>query len=152
MSVETLRKCALFRGLSENGLQAMASIASERSIPAGTPLFVENTLGDALYVVHEGMLRISLQEERKSEKVLTIISEGEAFGELSLLSPAPRMVSAVAESDSVVLEIRRGDFLRLQASSPKACLKLILAIVERFRLNLQENRANLGALLRSTSK
>lgn len=147
MSIDALRNCSLFEGFTEEALAALSSIASTREIPAGTPLFAENTHGDALYVVAEGILRISVGAQQGRDRVLTILTEGEAFGELSLLVPAPRVVSAVAESDLRVLEIRRSDFLGLQRKMPKACLKLILTIIERFRTGLGENRELLGNLL-----
>jgi len=147
-AAEYLARCPLFADFSPTGLEIFAAIASERVVPQGTSIFVENMVGDALYVVIEGYVRICLRDGEGKARPLGQIVEGAHFGELSLLTPgATRMVSAIAETEVRVLEIRRKDFARLQAQKPQACLKLVLAIAACFGRNLAENREVLRAAL-----
>lgn len=147
-NAEILARCALFQGFTETGLQILASIAHERRIPQGTPVFVENTPGDALYVLVSGRVRITMQGPDGREGTLALLEPGEFFGELSLLTPgATRLVSALAQEEVVALEIRQRDFARLQTQKPQACLKLILAIAGAFGRKMADNRAALRSLL-----
>jgi CRP-like cAMP-binding protein len=147
-AVETLAKCPLFEKFSENGVRILAGIASERSFPNDTPIFVESMIGDALYVVQQGMVRICVKDAEGADKVLTVLGEGEHFGELSLLNPGmPRMVTAVAEGNVKVLELRQRDFAALQREKPQACIKLMLAITAAFGKNVGASREALRSLV-----
>jgi CRP-like cAMP-binding protein len=59
--VKVLKSAALFRNFTDTGVQLVASIAQEKHIPGGTPLFVENMIGEALYVVADGMIRLAVR-------------------------------------------------------------------------------------------
>ena len=109
----------------------IASIAIEKQIPEGTPLFVESMLGDGLYIVADGKLRLSLRRDDGVEVTLATVGPGESLGEAALLRSGPRLCSATAEVSSKVIEISRRDLAVLQRSKPQACLKLMMGVVER---------------------
>lgn len=138
--IRTLARCPLFKDFTETGLQILASIAIPRELPAGSPIFVENMLGDALYVIEEGMVSIRMKDPSGSDREMVVLEPGSSFGEMALLVQSPRMVSAVAATPVRVLEIRKHDFAMLQRQKPQACLKLLLAISETFARELHENR------------
>lgn len=147
-AAEHLARCPLFADFSPTGLEIFAAISTERVVPQGASIFVENMAGDALYVVVDGYVRVCLRDAEGKDRTLGHLSDGACFGELSLLTPgATRMVSAIAETEVRLLEIRRKDFARLQTQKPQACLKLVLAIAGSFGKNLCENRDVLRAAL-----
>jgi len=145
--IRTLARCPLFKDFTETGLQILASIAIPRELPAGSPIFVENMLGDALYVIEAGNVSIRMKDPSGADRELVVLEPGSSFGELALVAQTPRMVSAVAATDVRVLEIRRHDFASLQRQKPQACLKLLLSISETFARELHENRDALRACL-----
>ncbi len=143
-----LARCPLFKGFTETGLQILASIARERTIPAGTPIFREDMQGDALYVVASGDVRICMTGADGREQTLAVLGPSEFFGEMSLLTPGSvRLVSAVAQNDATLLELHQRDFARLQTQKPQACLKLILNIAGEFGRKMSDNRPLLRSLL-----
>ncbi|MHB1843202.1 MAG: cyclic nucleotide-binding domain-containing protein [Deltaproteobacteria bacterium] len=124
-----LSGCELFKGFSETGLAILATIAAERAVRTGTPLFVEGMASDAMYVVKRGSVHLTLKRANGQEAPLGTLGAGEALGQMALLQASgTRLVSAVASADTLVLELRARDFQRLQAQKPQACLKLMLAI------------------------
>lgn len=145
--IRSLRQAALFKDFTENGLQIIASIAVEKQIPAGTPLFVESMLGDGLYVVVEGRLRLSLRRDDGAEVELASVGPGESLGEAALLRSGPRLCSATAEVDSQVLEISRRDLATLQRSKPQACLKLMMGVVACIGDGVRASQSDLRKLL-----
>lgn len=146
-STQALARCPLFKEFTDTGLQILASIAIPREFPSGAPIFVENMLGDALYVIEQGAVSIRMKDGGGSEQELGVLEPGESFGEMALMIEGARMVSAVAATEVRVLEIRKHDFLQLQRQKPQACLKLLLAISEAFARDLQANREILKARL-----
>jgi len=135
-----LSKCSLFKDFSETGLAIVASIAVDRSLPSGTPLFVEGMEADAFFIVKSGTVKVALKTET-DEQTIGFLGEGEALGQLALLGAAgSRLVTATAEGPTELLEIRQRDFVRLQGQKPQACLKLMMAVAAQVGELLGENR------------
>jgi CRP-like cAMP-binding protein len=138
-ALEVLAKAPLFREFTETGLRIFASIALEKAIPAGSPIFVENMVGESLFIVKSGTVKIT-QITHEGDRELASVGPGEHLGELALLAKTVRLVSAVAASNCEVLEIAQRDFIRLQPQKPQACLKLALAIAAGLTRKAAENR------------
>jgi CRP/FNR family cyclic AMP-dependent transcriptional regulator len=126
-ALEALQRAPLFKDFTETGLKIFAAIAQEKAIPAGTPIFVENMVGESLFIVKSGTVRLT-QKSAEGERDLGTLGAGEHLGELALLAKSVRLVSAVAATQCEVLELTQRDFARLQPQKPQACLKLALAI------------------------
>jgi CRP/FNR family transcriptional regulator, cyclic AMP receptor protein len=142
-AVEVLQRCALFKDFTETGLKIFAAIAAEKAFPPGTPLFAENMVGESLFVVKSGTVRI-MQKDGASQRELATLETGEHLGELALFGKTVRLVSAVAGTACEVLEITQRDFLQLAPQKPQACLKLALAIGADFAAKADALR-DLGA-------
>jgi CRP/FNR family cyclic AMP-dependent transcriptional regulator len=142
---DVLRKCTLFRDFSETGINIFATVASEKSVPAGAPIFAENMVGESMFIVKSGSVRIAIREGQ-AERTLAVLGPGEHVGELALLVRSVRLVSAVAESPCELVELAQRDFYRLQPQKPQACLKLALAIAADLARKLAEGREELRSL------
>jgi CRP-like cAMP-binding protein len=142
---EALEQNALFKGFTEHGLRLFAGIAQEKAIPAGTPLFVENMVGESMFVLKTGTVRIT-QRVDGVEKELAVVGAGEHLGALALLGKTVRLVSAVAATPCEVLELANRDYLRLQPEKPQACLKLALAIAADVSARFADTRDMLQRL------
>lgn len=138
-ALETLQRSPLFKDFTETGLRIFASIAVERVVPAGMPLFVEAMAGESVFFLKSGTVRIT-QKVEKAERELAVLGPGEHLGELALLARSIRLVSAVAATDCEVVELTQRDFAGLQAQKPQACLKLALAIAADLAARVGENR------------
>jgi CRP-like cAMP-binding protein len=138
-AVEALQRSALFKEFSETGLKIFAAVALEKSFPAGAPLFVENMLGESLFIVKSGTVRLTLKTA-EGEREIGTVGAGEHLGGLALLGKSIRLVSAVAASPCEVLELTQRDFVRLQPQKPQACLKLALAIGADVAARASESR------------
>lgn len=144
--VEALQQSTLFRDFSETGLNIFAAIASEKSVPAGAPIFAENMVGDSMFIVKSGTVRLT-SRSGDAERTLAVLGPGEHLGELALLARSVRLVSAIAESPCELVEIAQRDYYRLQPQKPQACLKLALAIASDLAHKLGEGREALRSLV-----
>lgn len=126
-NVEVLQRCALFKDFTEVGLKIFAEMAVPKTVPPGSPLFAENMVGEALFIVKSGTLRVT-QRAASGERELAILGPGEALGALAVLARGVRLVSAVAVTPLEVLEIAHRDYFKKIPEKPQACLKLALAI------------------------
>jgi CRP-like cAMP-binding protein len=138
-AVEALQKASLFREFTETGLKIFATIALEKAVPAGSPIFVENMVAESLFIVKSGTVRIT-QKTGEGERELGSAGPGDQLGELALLGKGVRLVSAVAATPCEVLEITQRDFAKLQPQKPQACLKLALAIGQDLAQRVADGR------------
>lgn len=144
-ALEALQRSVLFKDFSPAGLQIFAEIAQQRALPAGTPLFVENMVGESLFIVRSGTVRVT-QRTAAGEQELAVLGAGEHLGEVALLGKGVRLVSAVAATPCEVIEITHRDFFRKAAEKPTACLKLALAIAADLAARVAESRDALREL------
>jgi CRP-like cAMP-binding protein len=145
--VEALKASPLFKSFTDTGLQILAGIASERSFPKGSPLFVENMVADSMFIVAEGRVRITSKNAAGDEVSLGELGAGDWLGELALVQQGQRMCTATAASPVTAVEIRHADFQKLMGSKPQACLKLLMGIVSHFGQKVASNRDAFKALL-----
>jgi CRP-like cAMP-binding protein len=92
--VAALAKIHLFDGISREGLQEVATIASEQSFRLGEVIFREGESGGALYLILEGKVRISREVSGMGEEALAVLGPGDAFGEMALIDDFPRSADA----------------------------------------------------------
>jgi CRP/FNR family transcriptional regulator, cyclic AMP receptor protein len=149
-ALEALARASLFEGFSETGLKIFASIAVERTLAAGAPLFAEGDEGDALYVVKSGALRL-VQRVAAVDREVGLLGAGDHVGEVALLAPTVRLVSAVAAVPTELVELGRRAFFKTAQEKPQACLKLSLLIAADLAKRFGESQTLLKeALARAT--
>ena len=88
--VEALGKIQLFQGIHPKGLERIASICSEETYRLGDVVFREGEVGDKLYLLLDGKIRISREVSGMGEEALAVLGPGQAFGEMSLVDDFPR--------------------------------------------------------------
>lgn len=124
-----LKGTDMFTGIHEEDLVAVAEIARARGVPAESPVFAQGDLGDALYVIVRGQVRIHI-----GDRTLVTLSERQHFGELAVLDPQPRSASATAADDCLLLEIARPHFKELLERSPEVAHGVIVYLVNKVRV------------------
>jgi CRP-like cAMP-binding protein len=65
--------------------------------------------------------------------ILSVLGEGEFFGEMALLDDEPRSAHVIAMEDSDLLVLRREDFEGILAQSPQIALSLLRELTRRLR-------------------
>ena len=84
----------------------------EYRLPKGAVIFRQGDPGNEMYVIAAGRVRLTIGTGGH-EKEINVLGPGEFFGELSLLSNAPRSATATAVDDTVLLCIGRDVFSML---------------------------------------
>lgn len=130
---ELFRKIQLFSELNDSELDAVMALASANNVPKKSIVVQEGEMGNALYVILKGSVKISYYAPDGREVVLSILQEGSIFGEMSLLDSQPRSATVSTLEDSRLAQIRKGDFERLMLSQPQITVKLLAEVVARLR-------------------
>lgn len=138
--MEALGASSLFGEFTDTGKRIFATIARERRIAAGSPLFLENQVGESMFIVVQGQVRLTQHRTEGGEREVAQAGRGDHLGELAVLAPSVRLISAVAQSDCQVLEIGQRDFLSLAPQKPQACLKLATAVAAQLARRVGDAR------------
>ncbi len=99
----------LFEGISSKGLKLIASIAKQESTTADSIIFNEGDVGEKLYLIIEGKVRISTQVSGMGEEALAVLGPGNVFGEMSLIDDFPRSADAHAHTDCQLLSLAKDE-------------------------------------------
>ncbi|MFC1580121.1 cyclic nucleotide-binding domain-containing protein [Thermodesulfobacteriota bacterium] len=137
---EAARNSFIFTGLQDDELDAVLNITREKRFCEGDAIMQEGDGGDTMYMVVEGEVGISKtltmkfgdDDFRKTEKVLTRFrpEDNVVIGEMALICQDSRSASVLANTDCVLLEISREDFVRLVESRPELGVKILLKLSE----------------------
>jgi CRP-like cAMP-binding protein len=96
----------------------------------GQMIFCEHEPGDELYVIKSGKVEI-MKISPPDEILLSILKEGDIFGELSIVSTAPRSAAAVSAGESVLLPVSRESLLSVFQKSPATVGRILGALSQR---------------------
>ncbi|MNI33393.1 cAMP receptor protein [compost metagenome] len=131
--VRLLQHVPIFQGLSEEELQALATLFTERTYKKGTILFLEGDPGEEFYLIQTGVIKIYRIDDAK-EIILSLFQVGDFFGEMSLLQEGlTRSATAETLEASTLYGMKRSSFVQFMENTPKLCLKLLVATMERLR-------------------
>jgi cAMP-dependent protein kinase regulator len=100
----------LFSALEQEGLRAMIEAFEMVTVPAGDAVITEGEEGSEAYIVARGELEVRRRVQNgdfSSELTLARLTNGALFGEMALLSRAPRVASVVATRPSILLVAKR---------------------------------------------
>jgi CRP-like cAMP-binding protein len=130
---EALRAIPLFASLEESGLQEIAELLIDRKFPKDAVIFEDGSMGDYMYVIRTGEVKVTKMSEDGREKILEILGEGEFFGEMALLDRQPRSASVKTTRACTLLALSRQDFIALLRRDPDISLELIRELSRRLR-------------------
>jgi CRP/FNR family transcriptional regulator, cyclic AMP receptor protein len=132
-ATDVLQRVPLFSQLAATDLQRVVEVARDRSYPKNSVILFEDDPGDALFVVAKGQVKVVLIGEDGREVILSVLGEGEFFGEMALIDDEPRSAHVIAMEDSTLLVLRREDFQGILEHSAGIALALLRELSRRLR-------------------
>jgi CRP/FNR family cyclic AMP-dependent transcriptional regulator len=133
MTVETLRQVPLFESLDDATAKRLCELIETLDCPGQKVLFRAGDVGDAMYVIERGKVRICVHAADGNEVTLTELGRGDFFGEMALLDGQQRSANAVIAEDARLAVLSREHFLSFMRGSPDVALKMLTALANRLR-------------------
>jgi CRP-like cAMP-binding protein len=109
-------------------LAYISSIAQTVTVPRSAVIFLEHEMSDAMYVVVTGRVRL----EKEGREVL-VAGPSQSFGTWALFDNAPRLMTAVAIEESVLLKIVSDTFYEFLADHEEVTPAIFKAVIERVK-------------------
>ncbi|MDQ3767084.1 MAG: Crp/Fnr family transcriptional regulator [Actinomycetota bacterium] len=123
-----LSRTRLFGGLDQDVLHSLGERTIERSYKRGQLIFSQGDMGESLYVLVDGVVKVFVTSDRGDEMVLTTLHPPEVFGELALIDGGARSASAEALEPAAALVLTRPTLLELLAQHPSLTDSLLRSL------------------------
>ena len=124
--LKLLKRVPLFSRLSGPELERISKVADELYFKEGKELAREGAAGREFFVIIEGTAEVTSRKKR-----LATLSDGDFFGEISLITKLPRTASVTTVSPLRALVITDRSFRRMLSDSPAIQRKVLEALGER---------------------
>ncbi len=123
----------LLKDAPERALEIAASVMQLRKFDAGSVIFQEGDVGEALYIIVGGLVKLSKVDLGGYEKTLAILQPPEFFGEMALLGAKTRSATAEALGSVEAYLLFGDDFNKLIQTYPTVSLNLTTTLAQRLR-------------------
>lgn len=133
VSTIALRTFSLFQGLPDERLANVTRCAMMRRVPRGQAVVHAGDQPDYVYFVLTGNLKVLVSDEDGREVILTILGQGEIFGEMGIFDEQPRSASVVAVQPADLVMISKQDFKQLMRDDFDIAWRLMCNLAERLR-------------------
>jgi CRP/FNR family transcriptional regulator, cyclic AMP receptor protein len=137
-----LGQSPLLADLSESDADVLRPHVRTVSLHRGDRLFAEGDIGDQVYFVIEGKVKLTRTAPDGRENLISVHGPGEMFGELAMFDPTYRTSTATAITDARLASIAHQDLRHVLMTRPAVSLLLLKALAQRLR-RVTETNTNL---------
>jgi CRP-like cAMP-binding protein len=160
VDASVLRRIPLFRDFEDAELSQIASTVGVARFSKHQFIVREAEPGETFFIIVSGSVSVCRIAPDGRETILSILKEGDFFGEMSMFDSSLRSASIKALTEVEVGTINRTEFLDLLDRNPKIGRLLVIELAERLRAanaliaatTSQDIRARLASLLLNLSE
>lgn len=129
-----LRLVPVFQGMDHEELATIKSVTNSNYYKKGDYIFREGERSDTLFVVHEGLIKISKVNDEGKEQIIRLLFPGDFFGQFALLQNSDHYANAEALAQTTICSIEKSAFLDTLGKNPTMALHFINALNNRLFL------------------
>jgi CRP-like cAMP-binding protein len=137
--IEFLKNNPIFHGLTDTELNTITPTLTPRLYQGGEVIFREHDLGNELFLVKSGLVRIFLNSLDGTETSIILCGKpGDIFGELAVIDAMHRSASALAITETVVFTMTRHQLHVHLRTIPQLALNFLQKLSMRVRYNTKQ--------------
>jgi CRP/FNR family cyclic AMP-dependent transcriptional regulator len=141
--VEALQASPLFANMLPLEKQYLAELAVRRDVRAGEILFDVGALGEAVFVVVSGALRVSVLSKSGEMKAVATLAAPDFLGEMALIDRRPRAARVEAAEDTVLLAVSHDNIYSFAKVHRNGFTWLVVNIAKGLSARLRAMNENL---------
>jgi CRP/FNR family cyclic AMP-dependent transcriptional regulator len=128
-----LKAVPFFTQLSDRELDVVRAVASEKTYPKNAVVLTEGEMGDSLYMIQSGKVKVFIGDEEGREIILKILGPGDFFGEMSMIDKEPRSASVTTMEPSAFLVLTHAAFEKCVEQAPRIGNMVMRILAHRVR-------------------
>jgi SulP family sulfate permease len=141
-----LHNFSLFREFDDATLQSLESCMEKRSVAAGERVFSNGDVGDEVYLVRRGCVKLLMPLIAGKHHHLETISAGGLFGEIAFLDKGTRSMDAEAKEASDLYVLSRARFNERSHADPGIGVRVFARLAVAIASGIRERDAELRTL------
>ncbi|HMA30206.1 MAG TPA: family 2B encapsulin nanocompartment shell protein [Casimicrobiaceae bacterium] len=131
LSPENLRAIPLFRALDLEALSALSARFESRQVPSDATIVREGDPGEEMFIICRGKVEVTRSNPAGGRSFLSVLEDGDFFGEMALLRSEPRNATVRAVAPTLVLVLNRTSLQALVKDRPTLLASLEAAAAAR---------------------
>jgi CRP/FNR family transcriptional regulator, cyclic AMP receptor protein len=116
---------------SKGFLEAVGDGQTFHKYAQGRAVFAQGDVGDSVYYIEHGRVKLAILSPRGKEAVIAILSDGFFFGEGCLAGQPVRMASAVALANSSIIQVKKSRMMQVLRDDPAFSTVFIEHLITR---------------------
>lgn len=133
MKYDLLKKVPIFSDLNKKELQIILETGELRRYAREEGIIQQGESGNTMFFIVSGKVKVVLSGGHKEGIVLSVLKEGEFFGELSLIDDEPRSCNIIAIEESSLFVLTRNLFHNICKIHPEIIIKVLREMARRLR-------------------
>src|SRR5271155_3647284 len=133
IDVATIRRVPLFRDFADDEAAAIVATVTDRRYGKHQFIVREGDPGDTFFILVRGSVSVCRIAPDGRETILSILKEGDFFGEMSMFDSSLRSASIKTLTEVEVGAIRQHDFLAMLERHPRFTRQFVVVLAERLR-------------------
>lgn len=142
--IKTLHRVELFSQLSDKELKHLASHLKYAPFAQGDVISKQGAIAHWLYIIINGDAEVSVEAADGKSHTLNVLSRGNVFGEMGMMTGAPRTANVIAKTDVECYRLDKAGFEDIMQARP--------AIAEEVTHILVSRRAELDRVLQEAGE
>src|SRR5438045_6643458 len=133
MTLDAIRSVPLFASLDDEAAANLRNLLRVNDVPTNTSLFRAGDVGDAMYLIEQGRVQITITDDDKKTIILAELAQGDFFGEMAIIDGKQRSADAIVSEAARLAILSRDNFLRFIRNNPLVALEMLSATFGRLR-------------------
>ncbi len=129
-----LRQIGVLEAVGADLLRQVAAESPERVFAIGEPVIRQHEAGASMFVILSGRVEVTADGPSGPAVRLAELTAGEYFGEMSLMTGAPRVATVTATEETRVIEVSKEVFRRVLEARPE----LVDALSKALQIRMAE--------------
>lgn len=147
--IEALRKVELFNSFREEELDAIAQRLKYAPFARGDVITRQGAMAHWLYMLIEGSADVYLETPGQERRKLSTLQPGNFFGEMGLMTGAPRTATVIATTDVECYQLDKESFETVLTNRPELAEEISKILVSR-RFGLDSLQQDMDADARAS--
>ncbi len=131
--IAILKTVNIFNEIPDEVLRQAAELLEEVEVPAGETIFNAGDIGDCMYIIVDGQVRV-----HEGELIINDLGKLDVFGEMAALDPEARSASVTAVKDSLLFQLDQRAIYELITHQAGFARGIIHILCQRLRSRMRD--------------
>ena len=149
--VSFLSTYPIYRDFEPQDIDVLSQICEEEKHGDKDVIFKAGGPGSAMYIIKSGTVKIWIETEKR-RKLIALLSDGEFFGEMSLIDNSPRSATVTAEGDTELVKLSLEGFARLKSEFSSTGFKVVGVLLKFMAARIRRTTKKAAELIKGRKK